>query len=202
MTAIKKGIINLLLTGFSGWDSNPIEKHLGVFPKEATPEDIKKLNKAQIVQLFHQAEAPEFSSMKGEYQAMLLDAGIFAFAANFYTHKVFGPGRWEGKAFFPFTANSGWGYNIFQVKNKKTGHHHARVCKMNTYHGVSNIDTKESFHLDYGPHNRFPNASMHDEIRKINDSLFLGMGYLGAALNPAPFLIYGKAKKWVGPDKS
>jgi hypothetical protein len=44
----------------------------------------------------------------------------------------------------------------------------------------------------------------HDEIRKINGALFLGLGSLPASagtLNPMPFVVYGKATPWVGADK-
>jgi len=46
--------------------------------------------------------------------------------------------------------------------------------------------------------------SMHDEIRKINDTLYMGMGYMaagGGSINPAPFILYEKPSAWVGPDK-
>jgi len=45
---------------------------------------------------------------------------------------------------------------------------------------------------------------MRDEIRKINDHLFIGIGYMGlggGSINPAPFVLIGPAKEWVGVDK-
>jgi hypothetical protein len=72
---------------------------------------------------------------------------------------------------------------------------------MNTYIGASNIDRKMSFHLDYSPYNSGLVHSMHDEIRKINDNLYIGMGYMaagGGSINPAPFVLVGPPAVWVG----
>ena len=44
---------------------------------------------------------------------------------------------------------------------------------------------------------------MRDEIRQINDNLFIGAGYMGLGggpINPAPFALIGPPKPWVGPD--
>jgi hypothetical protein len=45
---------------------------------------------------------------------------------------------------------------------------------------------------------------MRDEIRKINDHLFIGLGHMalgGGKINPAPFALVGPAKAWVGVDQ-
>jgi hypothetical protein len=45
---------------------------------------------------------------------------------------------------------------------------------------------------------------MRDEIRQINDTLFIGAGYMGLGggpINPAPFALIGPPKPWVGPDR-
>jgi hypothetical protein len=44
---------------------------------------------------------------------------------------------------------------------------------------------------------------MCDELRKINDTLFIGAGYMalgGGPVNPAPFVVVGKPRPWVGID--
>jgi hypothetical protein len=203
MAAITKMMVSLALNGFSGWQVLTIEQILGKPAEEVRLEDLRGLSRRQVLDLFHATDAPEFKKIKGEYKAEVLPVGPFAGVASFYTHRLFGPGRWEGKAFFPFSDRSGWGYNIFSV-NKKNRETPARTCKMNTYHGLSNIDDKSSLHLDYAAHNGFLNHTMHDEIRRINDELYIGMGYMsvgGGPTNPAPFALYGKPSKWVGPDK-
>ena len=44
---------------------------------------------------------------------------------------------------------------------------------------------------------------MHDEVRKINDQLYIGVGAVSWSmdtLNPMPFAIYGLPDPWIGPD--
>lgn len=195
--------INILQKGGS-YKGLSMEQILGVAPGKATAKDIEKLNKAALFQLFYAAPAPNHEEVKGEYSGKTLTVGVLALSVDVYTHHFFGPGRWLGKAFFPFEKDKGWGYNIFSGKGKDRKEVLYRVRKMNTYIGKSLIDGKDSFHLDYRPHNSGTVHSMHDELRKINDNIFLGMGYMtlgGGSINPAPFLIIGPAAKWVGADK-
>ena len=74
-----------------------------------------------------------------------------------------------------------------------------------TYIDISRYDEKESFHLVYAAYNEDQNKTMHDEIRKINDALYLGLGGTAWSLNtvyPGPFALYGTPGPWVGPDES
>jgi len=203
-------VVQLALTGINIWQKGgpykgqTMEQILGVDPAKATDKDIEKLDKAAVFQLFYAAPAPKFEDVKGEYNAKTLPVGILAASADFYTHNFFGPGRWVGKAFLPAEKEKGWGYNLFSGKGKDGKEAIARTRKMNTGIGKSNIDGKESFHLDYSPYNAGTVRSMHDELRRINDNLMLGMGYMGlggGSINPAPFLVIGPAAPWVGPDK-
>jgi hypothetical protein len=45
---------------------------------------------------------------------------------------------------------------------------------------------------------------MRDELRKINPTLFIGMGYMpigGGSINPGPFVVYGNPSPWLGPSE-
>jgi hypothetical protein len=204
MIALQKKMITLFVNGPSGWSDDSMDRFLKVPTHEATAEDLKRLSKAELMQLFHAAESPDFQSMKGEYKAEVISAGVMSPLAELFIHHLFGPGRWIGKAFFPFESRSGWGYNLFSEKKNEGAPPVIRCCKMATRVGPSYIDDKESFHLDYSPYNRSINYTLHDELRKIHDTLFLGMGYMGfsvGAIMPAPFLLYGEPTEWVGPDK-
>lgn len=203
-------VVQLALTGINilqkggAYKGQTMEKILGVAPEKATISGILKLDKAALFQLFYAAPAPKFEEVKGEYGGKTLPVGVLAPSADFFTHYIFGPGHWMGKACFPFEKDKGWGYNIFAGKGKDGTEVLFRTRKVNTYIGKSLIDGKDSFHLDYSPYNSGTVNSMHDELRKINDNIFLGMGYMGiggGSINPAPFLIIGPAAKWVGPDK-
>ncbi|PKN32828.1 MAG: hypothetical protein CVU61_16290 [Deltaproteobacteria bacterium HGW-Deltaproteobacteria-19] len=203
-------VVQLALTGINIWQKGgpykgqTMEQILGVDPAKATDKDIGKLDKAAIFQLFYAAPAPKFEDVKGEYNAKTLPVGILAMSADYFTHNFFGPGRWVGKAFAIAEKDKGWGYNMFSTKGKDGSEVIARTRKMNTYLGKSLIDGKESFHLDYSPYNSGAVHSMHDELRRINDHIMIGMGYMGlggGSINPAPFLVIGPSAPWVGPDK-
>jgi hypothetical protein len=195
--------INILQKG-GDHDGRSIEQLLGRHADQAIVKDVLQLSKPEIMQLFYAAPAPDLSSLKGEYKAKTLPVGIMAPAADFFTHHFFGPGHWEGKAFLPLAKNKGWGYNLFSVSDQTGRQHTARERRMDTFIGKSEIDDKDSFHLLYEAYNAGMIHSMHDEIRKINDTLYICMGYMaagGGSINPAPFILYGKPSDWVGPDK-
>jgi hypothetical protein len=198
---MNKSIVNFVLNGFSGWSDDTMDQILNKPAEEANLDDINKLSMKEIVKLFHAAPSPEFTSIKGEYQAEVLSVGKLGFVASFYTHHLFGPGRWQGKGFLPQENSKGYGYNLFSARQSETP---VRTRKMDTYIDKSNIDDGDSFHLDYAPHNSFLNSTMHDEIREINPTLYLGLGYMGVGggpLNPAPFVLYGQSTEWVGLDE-
>ncbi|MBU2515418.1 hypothetical protein KJ966_29225 [bacterium] len=196
--------INILQNGIGGWDGKTMDVIMKTGTNEATPMILESLSKSEIMQLFYSAPAPEFKSMKGEYKAGLLPVGIMATATGYYTHNLFGPGHWEGKAFFPFQEDRGWGYNIFSSNDGAGNTVLHRTRKMDTWVGKSEIDNKDSFHLVYKEYNGGLVHSMHDEVRKINDELYICMGYMaagGGSINPAPFYIYQKPTPWIGPDE-
>ena len=60
--------INILQKG-GAWDGRSMEEILGVAPQKATLEDIRKLNKAEIFQLYYAASAPSFQEFKGEFDS-------------------------------------------------------------------------------------------------------------------------------------
>lgn len=200
-------LINILLMGVSilqngtgGWKGENSSQILGVAVEKASVEDIEKLSKHQLMQLFYSANPPSFLEINGEYKAKTIPAGILSPAADFFTHNFFGPGRWIGKAFSPIKGNLGKGYNIF----KDTGSKLYRTREMDTFIGPSKIDENDSFHIVYKSYNSGMVHSMHDELRKINEHLIIGMGYMlagGGSINPAPFVLFGKPTRWIGPDK-
>lgn len=199
LSAVVTGI-NILQKG-GAWDGRSMEEILGVAPQKATLEDIGKLDKAEILQLYYAASAPSFHDFRGEFAAVTVDVGILASSAAYFTHHFFGPGRWEGKAFNPSEKDRGYGYNIFRDAGGKV----YRTRRMDTEIGPSDYDGKPAFKLNYGAYNTGTVHSMRDEIRRINDHLFLGLGYMalgGGKINPAPFALIGPAKQWVGVDQS
>ena len=69
---------------------------------------------------------------------------------------------------------------------------------------VSSVfDGRPAFQLRLSDYNTFFTSTMTDEVRKINDTLFLGIGRLTITLgkfNPMPFVLIGPPDPWIGPD--
>ena len=174
---------------------------LGCSPESAKPEDVLRLSKRRVMQAFRAAECPAFGELKGEYHGQNHPAGFTSVFAGLYLNHFFGPGRWTGKAFFPFEATRGWGYNLFAQSHAVGQSRIIRAVKIATSIGASIFDGKSSFVLDYGAHNRGVLSHVRDELRKINNELFIGVGHLdarGGTLFPSPFIIFGAPEEWVG----
>jgi hypothetical protein len=196
-------VINILQNGIGGWDGRTVEKILGVPQEKATVADIEKLSKSEVIQLFYAASPPEFTSVNGEYKAKILQLGIMGPIAPLYTKYILGPGDWKGKAFYPFEKDGGWGYNLWEIKENGQSKI-IRTVKMKTFIGKSRLDNKESLQLDYSPFNGGIDYYMKDEVRRINDRLYICMGMVipvGHRFNPAAFILYDPTP-WVGPDKA
>jgi hypothetical protein len=69
---------------------------------------------------------------------------------------------------------------------------------------VSSVfDGRPSYQLSYRPYNTFYTNTMTDEVRKVNDRIYLGIGRLTVTLgtlNPMPFVLMGPPDPWVGPE--
>lgn len=202
-----------------------------IIPKDReaiTIEDLIKLNRQQLVAIFHQLVSPEVSEMGGEYRAMLLDSGnaVNRFLSMLFLYFTWG--MWLHKAFEPLSDRHGHGYNTFLttlpnvpenvflagaasliclVKSAFGSSAPQRMVRMmcnKTFIGPSVFDQRTSFHLVYNDYNSFYTSTMKDEVRKVNDTLYLGLGRLTITLgksNPFPFVLMGPPEPWVGPDE-
>lgn len=172
--------------------------------EDITIDDLLMMDNEQLVDLFHQLEAPEFEEMHGEYRAVLLDAGniVKRSSSDFFLNSLWG--RWLAKAFEPVGENYGHGYNSFRASKRRKGKDTVRIMRMKTRIGDSIYDTGKSFHLEYHDYNPFPISTMKDEVRRVNDNLYLGLGILTVTLgkkNIFPFVLIGPLDEWVGPDE-
>jgi hypothetical protein len=195
--------------------------------KDLRYEDLMKLNRKQIMELFFQLDAPAISEMRGEYCAALLDSGyvINIFLAKLYLHFTWGD--WQHKAFEPLGETHGYGYNTFVTTQPKLYENYfvavfmkiisivcslfrlsnpqrlARIMLNKTSIVSSVFDGRPSFQLSYRDYNTFYTSTMTDEVRKVNGNLFLGIGRLTVTFgkfNPMPFMMIGPPDPWVGPD--
>jgi len=206
----------------------PKEKlRTGKFLENLRYEDLLKLNRKQLMALFSKLDAPSISEMKGEYRAALLDSGhiVNMFLARMYLHFTWGD--WQHKAFEPLGETHGRGYNTFITTQTKLCenfflaflmrwietlvslfrlHNSRRVARimLNKTSMVSSVfDGRPSFQLSYREFNTFFANTMTDEVRKVNDKLYLGIGRLSITFgkfNPMPFVLIGPPDPWVGPD--
>ncbi|MBU0991617.1 MAG: hypothetical protein KJ737_03895 [Proteobacteria bacterium] len=212
MVMITLNVINILQAGSKKPDGRTMAEILGVAPETATYGDIEKLSRKDKMQLFYAAGTPDFSTFNGEYEARILSGGILGKSSALFTHHVFPTGKitfrtaWIGKAFKPLATDSGIGYNIFSQKTSASAVSKRRLRPMRTSMGPSKAgkDGKMSFLVDYSADNTGTIHSMRDEIRQINDTLFIGTGYMGLGggpINPAPFALIGPPTEWVGVGK-
>ncbi|MGB5810777.1 MAG: hypothetical protein WBG86_09620, partial [Polyangiales bacterium] len=182
-----------------------------VSPAAPTAADLRVMNRKDLVNLYHGLDAPRFDEMHGEFPASILDQG----SLGSYLFGVFGvniKGRWLCKAFEPMGRNDGHGYNSFQTR---TGVR--RIWRMRTRVGPSKLDhddndDNDAFHLEYADFNSFRQggpvgAQMHtmfDEVRKVQEGVYLGIGRFGFTTRTKsqlrPFLLEGPVASFVGPD--
>jgi len=199
--------INIIQAGKRNPDGRDVKDILEKNPEEATCDNIETLSRADMMQLFYAAEAPAFESLNGERHGKILRSGIFGGAMAYFADHVFPTGtltigtRWHGKAFNAEENNSGWGINVFSRKGEKQDQKVFYERKMRIYTGPTAIgkDGKDSFHLDYGAFNTDLTKTLHDEVRRINDNLYIGVGYMtvpGGHLSPVPFVLFGEPMKF------
>jgi len=194
-----------------------------------TLEDLLHMNRDQLVGIFHQLPAPGFEEMHGEFKALILDVGnpLMQLNSDIYLNRLWG--RWIAKAFEPAGENRGHGYNVFRVSERaktnedvipayidwtlrslkdffmgKADEKEVRIIRNKTRIGDSIYDNRKSFHLEYHDYTPFPTSTMKDEVRKLNDNLYLSLGILTISFgkrNICPFVLIGPPAKWVGPDE-
>jgi hypothetical protein len=204
-----------------------INIYAGKLLKDFTYEDLMKLKRKQLMDLFYQLDAPNMSEMHGEYRAFLLDSGyiINSALARLYLHFTWG--NWQRKAFEPLRERQGHGYNTFITTQPRLYENYfvasimkiitivrsflrlnspqrmARIMLNKTSMVSSVFDGKPSFQLSYREYNTFYTNTMTDELRKVSDQLYLGIGRLTLTFgkyNPMPFMLIGPPDPWIGPD--
>ena len=203
------------------------EEHPGKPLEDYVYEDLMKLNRRQLMELFFKLDAPAMSEMRGEYRAALLDSGpvINIFLAKLYLYFTWG--TWQHKAFEPLDDRHGHGYNTFITTQRRlfencfaalfmkivhivrslfrasSPQRMARIMLNKTSMVTSVFDGRPAFQLSYRGYNTFYTSTMTDEVRKVNDYLYLGIGRLTITLgkaNPMPFVLMGPPDPWAGPE--
>jgi hypothetical protein len=144
-----------------------------------TIDDLRALKQDQLIEIFRKLPCPTMQEMEGEFKGYLLDTGKFWLIkkplSHFALNSSLNQGKWLGKGFMPISESEGQGYNSYE-KFGKTRH----VFPMKTKIGKSILDGNDDFELDYTAyHSGAGFVNMIDEVRKVNDDLYLGIGFWG-----------------------
>ncbi|TAL31630.1 MAG: hypothetical protein EPN93_17700 [Spirochaetes bacterium] len=204
-----------------------INLYLGKPLKDYTYDDLKKLKRKQLLELFYQLDPPGMSDLHGEYRAAMLNSGPVTntFSAWLFLNCTWG--TWQHKAFEPLGKQDGHGYNTFITTRSKVPENYFAANAMNIVYLLTSLfrakktprlarimlnktsivssvfDGRPSFQLSYKEYNSFFTNTMTDELRTVNDKLYLGVGRLtvnGGKNNPTVFALSGPPAPWVGPD--
>ncbi|MBI9077283.1 MAG: hypothetical protein JEZ02_17885 [Desulfatibacillum sp.] len=168
-----------------------------------TVQKLQGLKLGKIMEVFSTLPAPGFFEMNGEYKANLMDHGNFLnnMASNLLIGTSLFDGVWLCKCFTPESGTQGWGYNSFRKSGRVV-----RKYPMKTSIVKSRFDGRDVFQLYYpGFKSRIGAINMVDEVRKVNDNLYLGVGTWGFTkkqrMIPLPFTLSGPPEPFVGVDK-
>lgn len=169
--------------------------------REWSLEKLLALTQAEGLELWRGLDAVDMREMDGHYMGYGPDALNEEFQLGYakYMYDEKSPrGYWLGKAFRPLTDNTGEGYNRWRYSGGKV----ARNLRMATRMGVSLIDGKPCYVLDYSVFN--PKMTLVDELRKLDEAIYLGIATRdagdGKRDHPDFFVLIGPTDEWVGAE--
>ncbi|HEX7479295.1 MAG TPA: hypothetical protein VF331_15925 [Polyangiales bacterium] len=137
------------------------------------------MKQSELMELFLRLDAPSMTNMNGEFRGHLLDQGAFRLIkvslAYFALRAPFVNGRWQGKGFTTTSNDEGHGYNRYLQHGRDS-----YILPMKTKIAKSVLDGRACFELDYTAYGSQAGlVNMIDEVRKVNDELYLGIGFCG-----------------------
>ncbi|MEI6723823.1 MAG: hypothetical protein WCO67_23930 [Betaproteobacteria bacterium] len=176
-------------------------RELGSFPISShwTMERLLKLSHPQIIALWRDLPAATLEELQGHFTGITPNAGDAErqarIAGNMYNEDS-ERGYWLGKAYRKTGANEGEGYNRWRRKGGQI----VRNARFTTEVGVSLLDGKPSLLMYYGSY-RPENPTFVDEVRKLDDYVYLGVGSTVGAdgkRTPESFVLVGPTDEWIG----
>jgi len=140
-----------------------------------TAEAVKKLSVEELLSLFETLEAPSIAEMNGEYAASLLRQPSVLAAVSGWASVVNPLMPWLCKSFRPVDAETGRGHNTFKRLGRVI-----QLFPMQTVIAPSRYDGKPAYTLVYRAyHSLCGDINMVDEVRRLGDGLYLGIGTWG-----------------------
>lgn len=172
-----------------------------------TRERVLGLSREELIALWSAAPAVDMAELNGEYEGLVPNAGdpeAEARVAEVMYNENSAIGYWLGKAYTPLTETTGDGYNRWRRPGDKV----ERNIRFGTEMGPSLIDGKPALLMYYGAYVRAdgsqPRSDLVDEIRKLADGVYLGMGTTkesdGSRSQPGHFAMVGPVGPYVGVD--
>lgn len=165
-----------------------------------TTESLLHMSVTEIMTLFKSLDAPTLDEMHGEYQATLLKQPslLTTISGQLAINDPIILGKWQCKAFRPVNDEFGVGYNSFKHFGKIKQH-----FPMRTLIAASRYDNRPAYQLVYRAfYSLCGQFHMVDEIRKVNEGLYLGIGTYGFTDKqrqvPLPFLLSGPQHEYRG----
>ena len=163
-----------------------------------TSVPVDDLRSADLLELFRTLACPTVEEMDGEYASRLLRQPNWFYSLGAAATVQNRLSRWRSKGFRPLDAGRGRGYNTFRL----AGRAH-RCWPMASSVAPSRYDGRPAFQLDYRAFRSLCGAvNMVDEIRRLDDGRYLGIGTLGFTdrmrLVPLPFLLEGPIGPYAG----
>lgn len=142
--------------------------------KKITATSLKHMSHSELLELFKTLDAPTLNEMHGEYRAALLkQPNLFATLSGFIINNPIL--NWQTKSFRPVDQIHGRGYNTFIQKNEII-----QKFPMQTTISKSRYDSRPIYQLTYKRYKSFcGDINMVDEVRKIDENLYLGIGTWG-----------------------
>jgi hypothetical protein len=198
-----------LLTGTAFADEGKKAERSFPLTEKWSLERVLSLSRAEIIKLFKTLDPPALHEMNGHYMGLVPNGGDAAAqkaTGDFMYNEKSRIGFWLGKAYKPTSATKGEGYNRWRLPNDVI----VINQRFGTEIGKSLIDGKPSFMMYYGHyrHELIPEGTentLTDEIRKLDDNIYIGMGTTdagnGKRSEPGHFMLIGPTDAWVGvPD--
>lgn len=172
-----------------------------------TRERVLELSREELIALWSEAPAADMAELNGEYEGLVPNAGdpeAEARTAEVMYNEHSAIGYWLGKAYTPLAETTGDGYNRWRRPGGKV----ERNIRFGTEMGPSLIDGKPALLMYYGAYVRAdgskPRSTLVDEIRKLAEGVYLGMGTVeeadGSRSRPGHFAMVGPVGEWVGVD--
>ncbi|MBI2691950.1 MAG: hypothetical protein HYX29_08415 [Solirubrobacterales bacterium] len=164
----------------------------------ATYLDLREAGSFELLSFFRDLPSPGIKEMNGDYDATLLQQPSLAAEINgfFAVGLPFSP--WLSKGFRPVNETEGRGYNSFRQLGKVIQRY-----PMRTMIAPSRYDGRDSYTLIYRAYRSMCGAiNMVDEIRRVNDGLYLAIGTWGFTKRqrqiPLPFALRATDRPYAG----